>query len=148
MQDRRPEPWNEWAEVVWREAGTPRFIGDMPHTWVAAEFVRAVLDRLVYERGDTLVLGAGVPDAWLSGSGVALRGLRTRFGGLDVTMRRMGDAIRVRLAGDLRLPAGGIVLALPAARGHVYLDGRELPADTVAPVIRALPARIEIRKER
>ncbi|HSN88760.1 MAG TPA: coagulation factor 5/8 type domain-containing protein, partial [Thermoanaerobaculia bacterium] len=34
MNDRRPAAWNHWAEVVWREPRIPKFIGDMPHTWV------------------------------------------------------------------------------------------------------------------
>ena len=30
-RDRRPSGWNQWAEVVLRDAPEPRFIGDMPH---------------------------------------------------------------------------------------------------------------------
>jgi hypothetical protein len=33
--DRRPQGWNQWAEVVVRDAREPRFLGDMPHGWVA-----------------------------------------------------------------------------------------------------------------
>ena len=29
---------------------TPKFIGDMPHTWVASDFIRSVLDMFAYER--------------------------------------------------------------------------------------------------
>ena len=42
--DRRPAGWNQWAEVVWREPRAPRFIGDMPHAWVGADYIRSVLD--------------------------------------------------------------------------------------------------------
>src|SRR5205823_11053973 len=62
MADRRPEEWNQWAEVVWRDPRAPKFIGDMPHGWVAAEFLRAFLDRFAYERArdGALVIGAGI----------------------------------------------------------------------------------------
>jgi hypothetical protein len=44
MADRRPAAWNQWAEVVGRDARQPRFVGDMPHGWVASDFIRAALD--------------------------------------------------------------------------------------------------------
>jgi hypothetical protein len=66
MKDRRPAAWNEWAEVVGTDPRKPRFIGDMPHAWVASDFVRSILDAVSYERADgTLVVGAGVPARWL-----------------------------------------------------------------------------------
>ncbi|HEV2718895.1 MAG TPA: hypothetical protein VG323_02665, partial [Thermoanaerobaculia bacterium] len=65
MADRRPAAWNEWAEVVGREYRKPRFIGDMPHAWVASDFVRSVLEAIAYDREDgALVIGAGVPRSW------------------------------------------------------------------------------------
>ncbi|HEY4641095.1 MAG TPA: hypothetical protein VII75_07100 [Thermoanaerobaculia bacterium] len=66
MKDRRPAAWNEWAEVVGTDMRKPRFIGDMPHAWVASDFVRSIFDAVSYEREDgTLVVGAGVPARWL-----------------------------------------------------------------------------------
>src|SRR5438874_3103532 len=84
MQDRRPQAWRQWAEVVDHDPRHARFIGDMPHTWVGTDFVRSVLDMLAYERErDTaLVVAAGVPASWLADSGVAVRGLHTRWGTL------------------------------------------------------------------
>ena len=46
MNDRRPHAWNQWAEVVGREPRKSRFIGDMPHGWVASDFGRSFLDML------------------------------------------------------------------------------------------------------
>ena len=46
---RRPLAWNAFAEVVGREARRPRFVGDIPHTWVGSDFVRAALDLFAYE---------------------------------------------------------------------------------------------------
>ena len=83
MADRRPAAWNQWAEVVGRDPRAPRFIGDMPHGWVASDFVNALLDMLAYERADgALVIGAGLPKpgfataAWPS-SGCARPGARS-----------------------------------------------------------------------
>ena len=79
MAGRRPPAWNQWPEVVGRDPRQPRFVGDMPHGWVASDFIRAALDLFAYERDgdDALVLAAGVPAAWLDGAGIAMRGLRT-----------------------------------------------------------------------
>jgi len=46
LADQRPRAWNEWAEVVRRDPRAPGFIGDMPHAWIASDFVRAMLDWL------------------------------------------------------------------------------------------------------
>src|SRR5262249_61228905 len=60
---RRPAGWNEWAEITWRDPTAPRFIGDMPHTWVGAGYVTSVRALFAYEReaDAALVLAAGVP---------------------------------------------------------------------------------------
>src|SRR5262249_37236529 len=44
LADQRPAAWNQWQEVTWRDAAAPRFIGDMPHTWVGASFIRSARD--------------------------------------------------------------------------------------------------------
>ena len=67
LADQRPPAWNEWAEIVWRDASAPRFIGDMPHTWVGSSFILAVRSMFAYEReaDHALVLAAGLPLAWV-----------------------------------------------------------------------------------
>ena len=50
FKDQRPAGWNQWAEVVGREPRRPRFIGDMPHAWIASDYIRSVLDMFAYER--------------------------------------------------------------------------------------------------
>ena len=76
-RDRRPSGWNQWAEVVLRDAREPRFLGDMPHGWVASDHIRSVLDLFAYEHeGErSLVLAAGIPMAWFDGRGLTLAGL-------------------------------------------------------------------------
>jgi hypothetical protein len=80
LAGRRPSGWRHWAEVVWSELRVPEYIGDMPHTWIGAEFATAVRRMLLREYGDTLELLRAVPDAWWAGEGITLRDLPTSFG--------------------------------------------------------------------
>lgn len=114
----RPPAWNHWAEMVWHDAKAPKFLGDMPHAWIGAEFVRALRTFLAYERESdrALVLAAGIPAAWLDGgSEVGVRRLPTWFGAVSYRLRRTGpDELRLELSGDLALPPGKIVIKLPS----------------------------------
>ncbi|MFI4953124.1 MAG: discoidin domain-containing protein [Burkholderiales bacterium] len=115
LGDRRPPAWNQWAEVVGRDASRPRFVGDMPHGWVASDFIRATLDLFAYERAadHAVVLGAGIPSAWLAGPGIAVRNLRTAYGRLGYTLRKDGEHLALRVAPGSGLPPGGFVYVWP-----------------------------------
>lgn len=114
LRDRRPAGWRHWAEVVSSQERAPRFLGDMPHTWVGSDFVRSVLDMIAYEdeAAGEVVVGAGLPEAWLAGDGVRLEGLRVGAGSLDLHLRIDGEGWRVTAAGTAA-PSGGFVLRLP-----------------------------------
>ncbi|MGC3987122.1 MAG: discoidin domain-containing protein [Pseudorhodoferax sp.] len=147
LRDRRPLGWRQWAEVVGRDPRAPRFVGDMPHGWVASDFLRAALDLFAYEAPERAawVLGAGVAPAWLQGRGLALRDLHTPLGPLSYRARRVGATTTVDIAGGMRPPAGGLVIALPgsAAPARASIDGRPLaclPASGL--VVHRLPARL------
>ncbi len=120
MKDRRPAEWNQWAEVVGRNPREPRFLGDMPHGWVASDFINAALDMLAYERqrDGALVLAAGVPQSWVEGEGLSVERLRTPYGPLAFTLRRVGDRVRLTYALAGQPPAGGLVLAAPGTAGE------------------------------
>lgn len=113
LGDRRPAAWNQWAEVVGREARQPRFLGEMPHAWISSDYIRSVLDMFAYPRQSdaSLVLGAGVPLEWLGGRGVAVRGLRTHYGALDLALRGAGGRITLDISGDV--PPGGFIVPWP-----------------------------------
>jgi len=149
LAGQRPPGWNEWAEVVWRDPSVPRFIGDMPHTWVGSSFIQSVRTMFAYERDadQALVIAAGIPEAWVaSGAGVGVKRLPTYYGVLNYRLRRVGaNAMRVVLSGDLALP-GAIVLQppLPQPLKLVSVNGQpiqtfsadsatinEFPADVV-----------------
>lgn len=114
MSGRRPAGWNQWAEVVGRDARQVRFIGDMPHAWVASDFIRSALDMFAWDRRDdgVLVLGAGLSAPWLIGSGSAIRRLSTAYGSLDFSMRGNRDCLVATIAGTAR-PPGGFVIGWP-----------------------------------
>jgi hypothetical protein len=124
MLDRRPSAWNQWAEVVGREPRAPRFIGDMPHGWVASDFIRSVLDLFAYERDGQLVLAAGIDPRWLEGDGIAIDNLRTPWGSLSYSLKRGADGKPdLKITGDAH-PPRGFVLAL---------GGEERPVGTARP---------------
>jgi F5/8 type C domain len=143
---RRPAAWNHWAEVVFRDERSPRFIGDMPHTWVGSDFIRSTLDLFAYEQDSALVVAAGVPEAWVrEGDGLEMRGLRTYFGALELRMRAEGQTVRARIGGGVR-PPGGILLRTPLDRPirRATVNGRAVPVATGAReiVVRAAPADV------
>ena len=129
--DRRPKGWNQWAEVVVRDAREPRFLGDMPHGWVASDQIRSVLDLFAYEdeSESSLVLAAGVPMAWLRGKGLAIRDLRTPWGRLSWSARvGANGAIDIRVSGLRSFPRGGVYVARAVgqerSRDHRWPDRR------------------------
>jgi len=149
MSTRRPAAWNQWSEAVWRDARTPRFIGDMPHGWVASDFMRATLDMIAYERevDSVLVVGAAIPIEWArTRNGVRVRGLRTWWGSLDLRVESAGTAVRVTVAGVD--PPGGIVLHAPfgARPRETLVDGVAVRGLDAAGTVRLrAPATVEFR---
>ena len=103
LSDRRPLAWNQWPEIAWRDPRSPGHLGDLPHAWIAAEYMLAFQSVLAFEReeDDALVLAAGLPLAWLpADSEVRVEDLPTHCGKLRYTLRREG-------AGTLRLSVSG-----------------------------------------
>ncbi|MHB8079678.1 MAG: glucosidase family protein, partial [Candidatus Krumholzibacteriia bacterium] len=150
LAGQRPVGWRQWPEVVTRERRVPRFLGDLPHTWVGADFLRSAADLFAYgdETAQALVIGAGIPRAWIDEApGVSVDGLRTPYGPLSFTMRREDQRIVVRVGDGLTVPPGGIVVKGPweGRAGAMTLNGRSIrPRADGAVLLRAVPARLEI----
>ena len=126
LSDRRPRVWNQWPEISWRDPRSPGHLGDVPHSWIGAEYVLAVLGMLAYESQSdgSLVLAAGVSEAWLDGEGVEVAGLPTWWGRLGYRLRRDGPgALRLDLAPGLREPPGGIVVRPSLTRPLTGVSG-------------------------
>ena len=130
---RRPRGWRGWAEVVWADMRAPEYIGDMPHTWIGAEFSCAVRRMLLRENGATLELFRAVPDGWWAGEGIKLNDLPTAFGVANLTAKRG----RRRATVDLSLtgPAPERILVRYPGAKHARADGS--PCDIQADVITA-----------
>jgi hypothetical protein len=131
MAGRQPLAWNQWPEVVGRDAHRALFVGDLPHAWVASDYIRAVLDLFAYERGDgAIVLAGGIPAGWLDRAGVAIRGLRTAYGSVTYSLVRTGDRIgELTLTASGQVPPGGFVLTGPWSRLlHATVNGKPVAA--------------------
>jgi hypothetical protein len=125
--DRRPAAWNQWAEVVGRDPREPRFVGDMPHAWIASDYVRSALDMFAYDRDsdDALVIAAGVQPGWLEGEGIAVRDLRTPYGRFGYTLKAKGGEAVLEITQPVDVP-GGIVLSLPSGEVKVPAGAKHL----------------------
>jgi hypothetical protein len=149
--DRRPEGWKQWAEVVARDPREPRFVGDMPHGWVASDHIRSVLDLFAYEdEGEgSLVLAAGVPMEWLHGKGLSIRALRTPYGRLSWTARTGADAaIDMRVSGLRSIPRGGVIVRGPwSSKARVSVDGRVADGAADRILLTHLPAHVRVEPQ-
>jgi hypothetical protein len=102
LTGRRPAEWQVLAEVVRSQARHPYYLGDMPHTWVGAEYARALFGMLMHEEDERLDLLPGVPPSWVAGEGLRISGLPTAFGTLSMSARQEGTVMRVLLETGLR----------------------------------------------
>lgn len=146
-----PAAWHQWAEVVWHDPEVPHFIGDMPHGWVASDFLRSALDMLAYRRyrDEAMVLAAGVPASWLEDGGIHVDNLRTPWGRLSYHLWRTGDGdVRLDVPAGTAVPPGGLVLTWPGARapGVTTLDGRVVQWHDGELRIDAVPAQVRVRR--
>jgi hypothetical protein len=149
----RPPEWRQWAEVVYRDPKTPKFIGDMPHTWVGSDYIRSFLDMLAFEResDSTLVIGAGVKEDWVTQDpGVRVSNLNTAYGPLTYDMRANGNTVIVNLRAGIKLPPGGIVVWSPLSQPilSAAVDGVPTAVKGAEIRVRKLPAVVTIRYPR
>jgi hypothetical protein len=150
LRQQRPAGWNHWAEVVFRDRDSARFIGDMPHTWCGSDFINSARSMFVYEREDdgSLVVFAGVPEAWMeSEGGVAIEGWPTWYGSLTASVRSDGSRRVMRLSGAAK-PPGGVVIG--AGRGDgakVSVNGQPAAVNGRGEiVVHTLPAEVVIER--
>ena len=89
--------------LVWREEqslrGEPfKKVGDMPHNWASAEFVRLTAHLLALDRGSDLHLFEGLPPEWVRpGMATRLNGVATPFGRLAASLIVAGDGATAAL---------------------------------------------------
>jgi hypothetical protein len=83
--------------LAWREEQSPvgerpHYVGDMPHNWASAEFIRLVRHLLVLERERELHLLEGLPRAWTQpGCVTELTAVPTSFGEISLKLAVAAD---------------------------------------------------------
>jgi hypothetical protein len=110
---------------VWREEqslkGEPfKKVGDMPHNWASAEFIRLATHLLELDRGNELHLLEGFPREW-AGPGMVTRlnGVATPFGPLrlEVRVAKDGKSARLKVAKLTGKTPSKIILHLDGLTG-------------------------------
>jgi hypothetical protein len=145
LSDRRPQAWNQWPEIAWQDRKAPAHVGDLPHTWIAAEYLLAVRCLFAYEReaDRSLVLAAGLARDWIEGDGVRVEAMPTLYGALSYSLRRLDDGtVRFEFSGAV---AAKIVLRPPlqAPLRSVRVDGVECTTfDSDSITLPGLPAEV------
>lgn len=148
--DRRPPAWNSWTEIVWEDPQTPAHFGDMPHSWIGAEFMLALRTLFVFERerDESLVLAAGLDLEWLSGGFEVRAGnIPTYYGILGYTLRaETGTTLLLSLKTMASVPPGGFVLRppLPGPLLYAEVDGVRVAAEPEGVTIRSCPAAVRL----
>ncbi|KUO60642.1 hypothetical protein APF79_02395 [bacterium BRH_c32] len=152
LNAQRPEGWNHWAEVVWKDYRTPRFIGDMPHTWVGSDFINAARALFIYENeyDSSLVIGAGLKKEWIDyDKGISIENLYNNYGTISYSVKKEGDSYRIKIWGEMNKPNGGIIIKnfnekkIPIA---VMVDGKATKGfDESSIHINKFPAEVIIK---
>lgn len=70
--------------------------GNMPHNWTSAEMITFIRDMFVRDDGDALVLGDGIPSAWLyDGAVFGVSDMPTRYGAVSYRAHVKDGAVTV-----------------------------------------------------
>jgi F5/8 type C domain len=156
LGDRRPRVWNQWPEISWRDPRSPGHLGDLPHTWIAAEYLLVFASLFAFEReeDDAVVIAAGVDPRWLDdAAGITVAGLPLWQGSLDLKLRRDAEGVlHLELGGTMNVPSGGFILRPPLERSirGITCNGRRMRIDEGSqkkrrePRIREFPAVIRL----
>ena len=126
-------PLLAWREEQMLVGQGGQVVGDMPHNWASAEFIRLVRHSLILERGNELHLFEGVPAKWARpGAVTSVREIATEFGPISFEFRvaRNGDSGILKLTPPQRTPPTRIVLHLDNWSGQT--GTLDLPARGVS----------------
>lgn len=126
-----PVDWHQWPEIIWKDLDAPAHLGDLPHSWVGAEYVFAFLGLFAFERlnSNELVLAAGIPLSWLRDEGVKVENLPTYFGQLSYSLARENEnTLKFTITSSLERPPRSIILSPPPLGkiSEVQVNGEKL----------------------
>jgi len=111
LNDQRPQGWNHWAEVVWKDYRHAGFIGDMPHTWCGSDFINSIRSMFVYENeyDHSLVLASALYQDWIDApEGMSVEHIPTYYGDLSYSIKKDKNKYLFSIYGDVELPSNGI----------------------------------------
>jgi hypothetical protein len=101
-----------WAEIVRPETSTFS-LGDMPHSWMAAELVLLIRDMLAREDGQRIAIGP-FPVRWLpAGGAMAISDFPTALGSQSYRIARSADGSTIQLTLTGAPPPGGYAFRPP-----------------------------------
>ncbi|MCZ7544332.1 MAG: hypothetical protein M5R40_12730 [Anaerolineae bacterium] len=101
---------DENSSLLWqRTRGWDRIKYVTPHGWTAAELFLLLRDCLAREQGDALIIGSGVPGAWMPESW-EVRNLPTHFGEVSFSFEPRGNILAVEVETP---PPKGVISELP-----------------------------------
>lgn len=93
-------PTMDWREEQKPQGKGNEEVGDMPHNWASAEFIRLVVHMIELDRGNELHLFEALPPNWMKpGKKVELHGIRTPFGPIEMSLvvNAAGDKAQLHL---------------------------------------------------
>jgi hypothetical protein len=139
-----PNPGSPWAGTH-PEAGN----GSSPHAWGMANANMVLLDSLAAQRADgSLIVGRGVPDAWVTtGKVISLANFPTTGGHhLGLTVRTSGATVTLTLTGQP--PAGDVLFQLPAFVGNIASASAGVASEstgtvTLAPTVHTVTVHLK-----
>ena len=139
-----PNPGSPWTGTH-PEAGN----GSSPHAWGMANANMVLLDSLAAQRADgSLIVGRGVPDAWVTtGKVISLANFPTTGGHhLGLTVRTSGAAVTLTLTGQP--PAGDVLFQLPAFVGNIASASAGVVSEstgtvTLAPTVHTVTVQLK-----
>ncbi len=127
--------WREEQNVI----GDPlHFVGDMPHNWGSAEFIRLVRHLVILERDQSIHVLPGLPRAWTRpGHVLAMHDVPTALGTISVRVEMSADAKTAQITVDPpdREPLSNLVIHLEGFGRpveSVSLDGAALTSSTAS----------------
>ncbi len=92
-----------------RTRGWDRIRYVTPHGWTAAELFLLLRDCMLYEKGDTLIIGAGVPESWMSDDkGFGINNAPSHFG--NISWQYNPSALSLKITAEYP-PADGVVVS-------------------------------------
>lgn len=131
-------PTGQWPEAVHPHT-LGGCMGDGQHIWAAAEWVMMIRHLFIREEGDRLIVGAGLPRAWLTGRQPLRFGpTPTPYGPVTIRIEPGPQQVRVHLDAAWRGQPPTIEVSLRGCRGLIAHDGprcielERLPADAQA----------------